>query len=167
MADVWWTGLTRLCTLSNTGEIITVYLFVGTLPYSQYSYVEPCLNMKMNIFIECHVRMYEYFGGVPTRTISDNFKTRVVTHPKEGEIVLTDGYEALGFHYVTANMPAQVSRPKPSVEGTAGKIATAIIARCRNYTFYRFADLKNTVAETLKDFNHETFQKRKGSRYEV
>ena len=49
----------------NTGEIITVDLFVGTLPYSQYSYVESCLNMKMNTFIGCHVSMYEYFGGVP------------------------------------------------------------------------------------------------------
>ena len=86
--------------------------------------------------------MYEYFGGVPTRTVSDNLKTGVVAHPKEGEIILTDDYEALGFHYVTAIMPAQVGKPKqkPSVEGTVGKIATAIIARCRNYTFYSFAD---------------------------
>jgi len=28
-----------------TGEFIKVYLFVATLPYSQYSYVEPCLDM--------------------------------------------------------------------------------------------------------------------------
>ena len=32
-------------------------------PYSQYSYVEPCLDMKMDTFIRCHIRMYEYFGG--------------------------------------------------------------------------------------------------------
>ena len=31
----------------------------------------------------------------------------MVAHPKEGEIVLTDDYEALGFHYVTAIMPVQ------------------------------------------------------------
>lgn len=167
--EVDWSGPTMHYVDRDTGEIITVYLFVGTLPYSQYSYVEPCLNMKMNTFIECHVHMYEYFGGVPVRTVSDNLKTGVVTHPKEGEIVLTDDYEALGFHYVTAIMPAQVGKPKqkPSVEGTVGKIATAIIARCRNYTFYSFADLKITVAEKLKDFNHEAFQKREGSRYEV
>ena len=29
-------------------EIRTVYLFVATLPYSQYSYVEPTLDMKMD-----------------------------------------------------------------------------------------------------------------------
>lgn len=31
----------------DTG-MVTVYLFVGTLPYSQYSYVEPTLDMKMD-----------------------------------------------------------------------------------------------------------------------
>lgn len=80
--EVDWSGPTMHYVDRNTGEIITVYLFVGTLPYSQYSYVEPCLNMKMNTFIGCHVNMYEYFGGVPTRTVSDNLKTGVVSHPK-------------------------------------------------------------------------------------
>lgn len=32
---------------TSTGEIRTVYLFAATLPYSQYSYVEPCLDMKI------------------------------------------------------------------------------------------------------------------------
>ena len=167
--EVDWSGPTMHYVDRDTGEIIKVYLFVGTLPYSQYTYVEPCLNMKMNSFIGCHVNMYEYFGGVPTRTVCDNLKTGVVSHPKNGEIILTDDYEALGTHYLTAIMPAQVHKPKqkPSVEGSVGKIATAIIAKCRNTTFHSFAELKITVAEKLKDFNHEPFQKREGSRYEV
>ena len=32
-------------------------------------------------------------------------------------------------------------KQKPSVEGTVGKIATAIIARCRNDVYYSFAFL--------------------------
>ena len=63
-AEVDWSGPTMHYVDMTTGEIITVYLFVGTLPYSQYSYVEPCLDMKMDTFIRCHTRMYEYFGGV-------------------------------------------------------------------------------------------------------
>ena len=70
--EVDWSGPTMRYVDMTTGEIITVYLFVGTLPYSQYSYVEPCLNMKMDTFIRCHVHMYEFFGGVPIRTICDN-----------------------------------------------------------------------------------------------
>lgn len=168
-AEVDWSGPTMHYIDTSTGEIVTVYLFVGTLPYSQYSYVEPCLDMKMNTFIRCHIHMYEYFGGVPVRTVCDNLKTGVVAHPREGEIILTDDYAALGSHYMTALMPAGVRKPKqkPSVEGTVGKIATAIIARCRNDVYYSFADLKKSVSDKLYKFNHEPFQKREGSRYEA
>lgn len=167
--EVDWSGKTMHYVDISTGEIITVYLFVGTLPYSQYSYVEPTLNMKMDTFLRCHVRMYEYFGGVPTRTKCDNLKTGVVKHPKEGEIILTRDYEALGSHYLTAVMPVGIKKPKqkPSVEGTVGKVATAIIAKCRNNTFHSFEELKRAVAEKLEIFNHEAFQKREGSRYEI
>ena len=159
-AEVDWSGPTMRYVDISTGELITVYLFVGTLPYSQYSYVEPCLNMKMDTFIRCHIHMYEYFGGVPMRTVCDNLKTGVVSHPKEGEIVLTDDYAALGSHYMTAIIPAGVRKPKqkPSVEGTVGKIATAIIARCRNETYYSFVELKKGVADKLYTFNHEAFR---------
>ena len=92
-----------------------------------------------------------------------------MSHPKEGEIILTDDYAALGSHYMTAIIPAGVRKPKqkPSVEGTVGKIATAIIARCRNETYYSFAELKKGVSDKLYKFNHEAFQKREGSRYDV
>lgn len=168
-AEVDWSGPTMSYIDTSTGEVITVYLFVGTLPYSQYSYVEPTLDMKMDSFIRAHVHMYEFFEGVPTRLICDNLRTGVVSHPKEGEIVLTQDYEALGEHYTTAIMPAGVRKPKQkaSVEGTVGKIATAIIAKLRNEVFYSFPDLKAAVSKKLHEFNHDDFQKREGSRYEA
>ena len=168
-AEVDWSGPTMHYVDFSTGEVITVYLFVGTLPYSQYTYVEPCLNMKMDTFIRCHIHMYEYFGGVPVRTICDNLKTGVVSHPREGEIILTDEYAALGYHYETAIMPAGVRKPKQkaSVEGSVGKIATAIIARCRNDVYNSFEDLKRGVSGKLDKFNRDPFQKREGSRYEA
>lgn len=168
-AEVDWSGPTMSYIDTSTGEVVTVYLFVGTLPYSQYSYVEPTLDMKMDSFIRAHVHMYEFFDGVPTRLICDNLKTGVVSHPKEGEIVLTQDYEALGEHYTTAIMPAGVRKPKhkPSVEGTVGKIATAIIAKLRNEVFYSFPALKAAVSKKLYEFNHDDFQKREGSRYEA
>lgn len=167
--EVDWSGPTMSYVDTSTGEIVTVYLFVATMPYSQYSYVEPTRDMKMDTFIRCHVRMYEYYQGVTTRLICDNLKTGVVSHPREGEIVLTSDYEALGQHYMTAIMPAQIRKPKQkaSVEGTVGKIATAIIAKLRNEVFYSFEDLKSAVSKKLYEFNHENFQKREGTRYEA
>ena len=46
----------------NTGELIPVYLFVATLPYSQYSYVEPCFNRKEATWLNCHAHMYAFLA---------------------------------------------------------------------------------------------------------
>jgi len=53
------------------------------------------------------------------------------------------------------------------VEGTVGKIATAIIAKLRNNQFYSLAEINRAITDKLHDFNHAPFQKREGSRAEV
>ena len=113
--------------------------------------------------------MYEYFDGVPTRTVCDNLKTGVISHPRQGDIILNEDYEALGSHYMTAIMPTGVRKPrqKASVEGVVGKIATAIIASLRTKTFSSLMELKVAVKAKLEEFNKKEFQKRDYSRYEV
>ena len=157
--EVDWSGPTMKLINKYTGKITKVYLFVGCLTYSRYAYVEPTLDMKMDTWMRCHIRMYESFGGVPIRTVCDNLKTGVVKHPKEGEIILTDAYESLGLLYVTAIMPAGVRKPKQkaSAEGTVGNIATAIIAKQRNKKYYDFLTLKNDVKKALDDYNNQPF----------
>ena len=58
----------------DTGELTTVYLFVGTLPFSRYSYVEPTLDMKQDTWLLCHVHMFEHFGGSVPVIVPDNLK---------------------------------------------------------------------------------------------
>lgn len=159
----------RLHDLDDGDKVYPVYLFVAALPYSQLAYVEPCLNMNEQTWINCNVHMFEYFGGVTLRIVCDNLKTGVITHPREGDIVLNQCYEDFSNHYCTAIMPAGVKKPKQkaSVEGTVGKIATAIIARLRNNEYTSIHELKTDVAAALEDFNNKPFQKREGSRREV
>lgn len=160
--EVDWSGSLMELVDRDSGEVIKVHLFVACLPYSQYAYVEPTLDEKQDTWLHCHIHMCEFFSGVPVRTVCDNLKAGVVKHPKEGDIILTDAYEALGSHYVTAIMPTGVRKPKQkaSVEGTVGKIATAIIAKLRHKTFYSFMELKESVADALNAFNAAPFQKR-------
>ncbi len=98
-----------------------------------------------------------------------NLKTGVIKHPKEGEIILNDAYEALGSHYVTAIMPTGIKKPKQkaSVESTVGNIATAIIAKYRNKKYQDFPTLKKDIDDALRKFNDAPFQKRQHSRSEV
>ena len=39
-AEVDWSGPTMNYIDISTGEVVTVFLFVGTLPYSQYNWIE-------------------------------------------------------------------------------------------------------------------------------
>lgn len=167
--EVDWSGPKMKLINRTTGDIIDIYLFVACLPYSQYTYVEPTFDMKMDTWLRCHIRFFEFIGGVPVCTVCDNLKTGVVKHPKEGEIILTDAYEALGSHYVTAIMPTGVRKPKQksSVESSVGKLATAVIAKLRNQTYHEFSDLQKDIRRALIDFNNQPFQKRKYSRSEV
>lgn len=167
--EVDWSGPTMRLTDPFTGETAKAYLFVATLPYSQYSYVEATLDMRQNTWLLCHVRAYEFFGGVAVRCVCDNLRTGVRSHPREGEIVLNEAYEALGRHYMCAIMPTGVRKPKEkaSVESTVGKIATAVIAKLRNREFATLSELNEAIAEKVAEFNAAPFQKRDGSRKAV
>lgn len=164
--EVDWNGTTMRLVCEATGEVATAYLFVACLPYSQYSYVEATLDMKQNTWLMCHVHAWGFFGGVAVRTRCDNLKVGVIEHPREGEVVLNEAYEALGRHYMTAIMPTGVRKPKQkaSVEGTCGKVATAIVARLRNERFETLAQLNAAIRVKLGEFNAAPFQKREGSR---
>lgn len=131
--EVDWSGPTLGRGLVDpiTGEVSKVYLFVGVLPFSQKAYFEPTLDLRERTWLRCHVHMYEFWGGGPERTVCDNLKTGVTKHPREGEIVLNDAYEALGEHYMTAIMPAQVR----NVSATAKSAERATLSRRRRPRF--------------------------------
>ena len=68
------TGTTGKLVSEATGEASKAYLFVATLPYSQYTYVEATADMKQNTWLLCHVHAYDFFGGVAVRCVCDNLK---------------------------------------------------------------------------------------------
>ena len=164
--EVDWSGPTMSFVDIETGEMITAYLFVATLPYSQKSYVEATTDMKEQSWLSCHVNMFKYFGGTPVKIVCDNLKTGVTSHPKRGEIILNEAYLTLGEYYSVAIMPTGVRKPKhkASVEGAVGDVATAIIARLRNDVFNSLEALNSAIRLALEAFNDKPFKKRFGSR---
>lgn len=169
--EVDWSGPTLGKGLADpvTGEASRIYLFVGVLPFSQMAYFEPTLDMRERTWLRCHVHMYECWGGVPERTVCDNLKTGVVRHPREGEVVPDDAYEALGEHCMTAIMPAQVRKPKQkaSAEGAVRDAAAWVIAELRSEAFTTIEDARAAVRRRLDEYNAHPFQKREGSRESV
>lgn len=163
--QVDWAGDTLMLVDSATGELLKVYTFVSTLPYSGYSYVECFFSMDQESWTTAHVNAFKYFGGVPKIIQCDNLKTGVTKHGKE-EIELNRSYQDLAIHYNTAIVPARVRAPKDKafVEGTVGVISTNILAALRNQQFLSLPELNEAVWEKLYAFNHKPFQKKEGSR---
>lgn len=166
--EVDWAGSTLHVTDRFTGEDIPAYVFIATLPYSQFSYVEACLDMKSPNWLSAHIRAYEYFGGVPETLVPDNLKTGVIKAHRV-EPVLNEAYRELVDYYRTIIVPSRVRKPKDkaSVEGTVGFISRQIIASLRNYQCFHLEDLNQRIHEKLEEINEIDFQKRSGSRRKV
>src|SRR5690625_3965820 len=65
--EVDWSGSTMEVIDRASGEILTAYLFVAALPYSQYTYVEATFNQKSETWLQCHVNMYRFLDRKSTR----------------------------------------------------------------------------------------------------
>jgi transposase len=167
--EVDWSGKTMQLIDPVTGQPTRVYLFVGTLPFSRYSFVEPALDMRQDTWLRAHVSMFDWFGGSVPRVVPDNLKTGVISHPAEGEVVLNDAYRELAAHYSAAVLPGRIKKPKDkaSVENTVGNIATWVIASLRDQQFATLPELRAAVYERVAAYNAEPFQKRAGSRLSV
>lgn len=167
--EVDWSGKTMQLTDPVTGAQTRVDLFVGTLPFSRYSFVEPTLDMKQDTWLRAHVAMFDWFSGSVPRVVPDNLKTGVLKHPAEGEVVLNDAYRELAAHYSAAVLPGRVRKPKDkaSVENTVGNIATWVIASLRERSFATLPELRAAVYQRVAAYNAEAFQKRAGSRLSV
>ncbi len=164
--EVDWAGPTLKFFDMNKGTYATVYLFVSDLVCSRLVYVEPTLDMKENTWLQCHVNMFKYYGGVARLIVCDNLKTGVVAHPKEGEIVLTDEYERLAEHYNTGIVPCEVKKPrqKNCTENSVFIATMRIIGELRNIEFLSFNEVKEAVAERVEKINNTPFEKRTGTR---
>ena len=165
LGQVDWAGDRAHVVDTDTGELMDSYVFVASLPYSGYAYVEAFSSMNMESWITAHVNAFNYFGGVPRVVQCDNLRTGVDKHTSS-EVHLNRTYQELAEHYGTAIIPCRVKRPrdKAHVERTVGIISTYIIAALRNRQFFSLRELNFAIREHLEQFNKKPFQKKDGSR---
>ena len=166
--EVDWAGRTMEVTDNITGEIVPAYIFVATLNYSGYAYVEAFLSRNQENWIAAHVNAYRFFGGSTRILVPDNLKTGVLKNSRN-EVVLNRTYHEMAEHYGTAVLPTRVRKPKdkPSVEGAIGIISTWIIAALRNWKFFTIQELNEAISGKLEEFHQKPFQKRQGCRINV
>ena len=60
-----------------TGEVADTWVFVMTLAWSRHQYAEVVWNQKVETWLGCHRRAFEFFGGVPAKVVIDNAKCAI------------------------------------------------------------------------------------------
>jgi transposase len=151
-----------------TGEINEAEIFVGSLGASQFTFVEATATQQLPDWIQSHVRMWEYFGGVSEIAIPDNLKSGVTkAHRYDPDI--NANYQHLSEHYGFAIVPARAAEPKDKakVENAVGCVQKQILAPLRHITFTSLGEINAAIKPRLAVFNNQPFQKMKTSRREL
>lgn len=143
-------------------------IFVGVLGASNYIYLEATQSQKISDFTMSHVRMFNYFGGVPELTIIDNLKSGV-KKPSRYDPVITPAYYQMLNYYGIACMPARVYKPKDKsqVENGVLIIQRWILARLRRFKFTNLFDLNQELARLRDIANNKKLQRYPYSRNEL
>lgn len=152
----------------HTGEIITTQLFVGALGASSYTFAVATLSQELPVWLDCHVRMYEFYCGVSALTICDNLRSGV-THPDRYEAELNQSYRDLATHYNTCVIPTRVRKPrdKGKVEAAVLVAQRWILAVLRHRRFYHLEELNAAIAGLLARLNDRVMRHVKQSRRQL
>lgn len=149
----------------ESGEVTDAEIFVGVLGASNYTYAEAAWSQEISEWVASHVRMYEYFGGVPHLTVPDNLKSGVRSACFYDPDV-NPTYLELATHYGTTVLPTRVRKPrdKAKVEAGVQLVERWILARLRKHTFFSLTELNREIRRLLADLNARPFQKMDGCR---
>jgi transposase len=102
-----------------------VYALLGTLPYSGAQSAHFSFDMTAESFLEGHVALFDWLGGVPRECVYDNLRS-VVAKRERDEVRWNQRFLHLRGHYAfhsTACTPA-TPREKGSVEGGVRHLKT-------------------------------------------
>ena len=150
------------------GEVHKTHLFMGVLTYSRYVYGEFSYSQKSEDFLNSHVRMFEFFGGVSEMIAPDNLKS-AVTKAHKYDPQINPAYVRLASFYDVAVVPARVKRPKDKalVERSIQIFQRWFFYRVRNRTFRSLVELNKCLWEHLEIFHLKIHRILKQSRRDM
>jgi transposase len=163
-----YAGMTMPWVDLTTGEIHEAEIFVGCLGASQFIFTEATATQQLPDWIQSHIHMFEYFGGVSEIVVPDNLKSGV-THAHRYDPDINTNYQHLGEYYGVAIVPARAAEPKDKakVENAVSIVERQILAPLRHMTFTSIGEMNAAIARRLMVLNNQPFQKMKTSRREL
>lgn len=149
----------------DSGEGISVEVFVAILAASQLTYIEAVMSQQKEDLISACENTLHYLGGVPAAIVPDNLKA-AVTKSSRYEPTLNDTFSDFADHYGTTILPARAYRPrdKALVEGAVKIAYSRIYAPLSKRTYHSLASLNVAIMEELEKHNTKPLKGRNYSR---
>lgn len=129
-----------------------VYALVASLPFSGAQTAHFSFDMTLEAFLEGHVRVFDWLGGVPRECVYDNLRSVVAKRDTRQVVRWNQRFLHLRGHYAfhsTACTPA-TPREKGSVEGAVRYLKTGFWPARRFRTLaeldHVYADWRDQVA---------------------
>jgi transposase len=142
----------------STGKRRTVYAFIGTLSYSRHKYVEFVFSQNQKSFIESHINMFNYFGGVPVTVKLDNLKSGVIKADLY-DPQLNKAYAEMAEHFGLFLDPCRAAKPKD--KGIVERDVQTIREEFKKLLALNSLITINEANEAIKHWIIETYGKRK------
>lgn len=106
-----------------------VWAFIMTLSYSRHRFVRFVERQDVATWIDCHLRAFQFYGGVPATVLLDNLKSGVVK-PDLYDPTINRAYAELERHHGFVADPARVRTPehKGKVERSMPTVRQQLVA---------------------------------------
>ena len=166
--EVDYAGLTMPIIDPHTGEITQAEIFVGVLGASGLIYAEAQADQSKPNWIRGHVRMFDFFGGVPKIVRPDNLKSGV-SKASFYEPDLNPTYHELAEHYGTAVIPTRVAEPRDKGlgENAVQQVERWVLAPLRKQRFFSVNELSQAICPRRTWLNDRQLTGQTRSRQEL
>jgi transposase len=133
-----------------SGKSRKAYAFIMTLSYSRYRFVRFAFSQDIKTWIDCHIRAFQFFGGVPKTVMPDNL-LQSITVANLYDPVINRAYSELEKHYGFVCDPTKVRTPRHK-----GRVERSVsLARQQILAGRSFKDIEEANDYALNWCRHE------------
>lgn len=138
-----------LATLTLDGKRKRLWAFVMTLSYSRHRFVRFVERQDIATWLDCHIRAFQFFGGVPATVLLDNLKSGVVKTDLY-DPTINRAYAELERHHGFVADPAKVRTPehKGKVERSMPVVRQQLVA---GRTYFDMAEANEKALVWCRD----------------
>jgi transposase len=152
----------------ETGVVREAEIFVAVLGASNYTYAEATWTQTLPDWIEAHVRLFRFLGGLPRLVVPDNLKSGV--HKASFyDPEINRSYGMMATHYGVGVLPARPRKPRDKAKVEAGvRFAQSyILGRLRHQTFFSLGEANAAIALAIERINSHIMRRLGASRRDL